>query len=263
MDTSAGKEQSPREAAHESPALPGRIHSDYIIDSHVHVLSGYCTPLPLIWKRLPAFLKWVGLGKARPGMVNLICRIPFYLISRMPSDILTPSTVKAAAEASSESENDYIGLLELSIERIARRARWENQLAFGPKSVIGRALEEDRRRREALKNGTRTQTPHEGPFTPMIIITFDLEYAHLCGFEGKRMYSKYRSSYVCYDRKSWAELTKNVQRVPVKKEDLKKFKTWHCQWCSTVRSAVNHPWQMLPLYFYEPRRWNHRDNTEG
>jgi hypothetical protein len=63
-----------------------------------------------------------------------------------------------------------------------------------------------------------------------------------------------------YDEKG--EPTNKRTRTLLDKEEFSLFETWKQQVHFTQKAAREFPWEIVPLYHYEPRRWIDRDNQE-
>ncbi len=215
-----------------------------IIDSHMHIMSGHCTPLPILWGLLH---DKISISLTRPGRREII--LGAYI--KYVGDIQQKSTKKIAEDA--------LKLNEASYER-----DWYKCILL----------------------------------TPMVVLTMDMEYAHINGYKGEKIYCKINSdknnnitAYYYRERDDngrikkynrfddlkndvWNSITRHhcplnlgLGRDIVKDEETGEalfklscpsdevFSDWDIQIKETKKAVVKHPWKLLPMYHYDPRRW--------
>lgn len=153
-----------------------------IIDAHMHIMSGHCTPLPLVWKKIEDNVHLWGLKVLAKGAAIL----------RIGGSIKN------------------LG--------IAQRNTYE----------IGvKALENNQRTYEKFQTQFPEYKKHQ-LYTPMVVLPMDMEYAHIEGYNGKTIRFN------------------NLDPL---------FHPWKKQIQQTIKVVVKNPWQLIPMYHYEPRRW--------
>jgi hypothetical protein len=238
------------------------VYSDCIIDGHSHIMSGYCTPLPLLWKQAP-----FGLDRLEASRTdaNFSAGTRLVMVQIDKTELDRAKAIVAAQEPDATDDADKKTLQACSTEVIGTVAVFENRKAFGPNGSIAKS---DEHRFSFVnlwsKDGTKKREDFTGLFTIMIALPMDMEYAHLAGFEHQPIY--YEKDGVTYVVKrtsvyqKWEELKKEV--LPVDKEDIKKFNKWKVQYTAHKKAAQNNPWSILPFYHYEPRRWYQKSKTE-
>jgi len=213
------------------------IKLECIIDSHMHIMSGHCTPLPIVWKLLQDNLFGINIHPPRP-------------------DINVGAYVR------------YLGAMQKeSTSEIAEKALELNDKSY------------DRDWDKCIL------------LTPMVALTMDMEYAHIDGYKGKKIYCRQDknkegkiTAYYYKERDNEGNIKKFTRFNDVKNrlspvqlgydrhliDDPAKtgdalfelsfpiqeiFHDWDIQINQTKASVVKHPWKLLPMYHYDPRRW--------
>ena len=106
-------------------------------------------------------------------------------------------------------------------------------------------------------------------FTPMITLCMDLEYAHISGLYGHKIYQEEErtlvkvfgvpikhSAYYYLDRISGKpKVDTSGTKAGLPLEEFWLFTTYEKQIEETMKLAVEYPWRLIPMYHYEPRRW--------
>ena len=107
--------------------------------------------------------------------------------------------------------------------------------------------------------------------TPIIIATMDMERAHIAGYEGQTIYHEEKGRLFYYKRKSGlvpenegikVRLFHEFEENEVDKSKALKLKVWAVQFDETWKAAIKNPLHLLPLYFYDPRRFNRPAGTK-
>jgi predicted TIM-barrel fold metal-dependent hydrolase len=182
----------------------------------MHIMSGYCTPIPLvpavsIRRDVAAVL--VGLGGAITGLVGFVAWFRGRLwVPRMLrfSRTGTRSTADIAGQTATH----------------ARRHIME-------------------------KHGLKAM--------PMVALTMDMEYAHLDGYDGAPIYRRAENPGNVEDRNHYYEERtgedEDKQRVWLRDCYWEEYETWGEQLAKTREAAAAHPWRLVPMYHFDPRRW--------
>jgi predicted TIM-barrel fold metal-dependent hydrolase len=137
-----------------------------ILDSHMHTMTSYCTPLPLLWSRLPWDLRVKRSTLDRGAVVGAM----------YPTVLLGPLLGPLLEEHLPGTGEGKMGLVgKLSTVEIGDLA-----VASNPSNIID----------PALKLHFKEAEYPVGAFTIMVTLPMDMEYAHYEGFEGLQLYYK-------------------------------------------------------------------------
>lgn len=206
-----------------APRLP-EIRGHCIVDCHMHIQSNKCAPKPLQDNQL----KRLQVLKTAPHLGLVLGGI--FLGGKTETEI--------GKIAVSENQKTY--------------ARTTESTEFGYKqNTIFSA------------DATRTDVPtqkKENVFTIMIAQMMDMEYAHLAGYEGQKIYHEENGEAFYYKRQSGT----HPEYIGVKKRDEKgagSLRTWINQFKTTRESILSNPWQLMVMHKYEPRRWRSRSGV--
>lgn len=108
---------------------------------------------------------------------------------------------------------------------------------------------------------------------PMVALGMDMDYAHLDGYKGRPVYEEVPAESLLEESPS--ELRDDGSGVPVKRYQIYRrtsadsrgepellnalegafYEDWPTQVDDTIEVVRRYPWQILPLYHYDPRRW--------
>ena len=121
-----------------------------VIDSHMHVMSGHCTPLPLVWDKTPLPIK-----PKRKTIDGLDRITDMWLFQRL-------EVTRGLGEMTKVQRKST---WEIGIEAVSR-----NHIFYYNEIYRGVAL--------------------DGLYTPMIVMPMDMEYAHINGYNGEPIYKK-------------------------------------------------------------------------
>ncbi|NLG17697.1 MAG: amidohydrolase family protein [Fibrobacter sp.] len=205
------------------------IQGSCIIDGHMHINSGACAPLPLLYVK-----KWIGLGqtpllKRRDVLETVLKTIGFG--NGVDTQRLT--TVQIGEKIAEINKRVYRGLI--------------NSFDFCDLDLT----------QEHLENKDLQV------ISPMIVAPMDMEYAHIAGYGGITIYHGEKEELFFYRRSSGKYIAQcekyDDKRVSLaheydKQKGLKLHK-WQIQCEQTINAAAKYPLQLFPLYFYDPRRW--------
>lgn len=210
-----------------------------LIDGHSHIQNGACCPLPLIWYQ---------------NKITDITRPP-----RQFMDLIAPLTI-----------GDGGRIQRLTIEGIGAELVGETQRVFTPGSLL----------RES-----KMYVKYNEFFMPAIIMTMDLDYAHIAGFPstGSMIYHEGEIvKWMVYDPAlpPVKEVVNGVfyyeradVRAPEEKGKLidvsseRPNRVWvyqklKAQIDATINAVKKAPWLLLPMFFYDPRRWRFSSNGD-
>lgn len=271
-----------------------------VIDSHIHINSGRCAPLPLLWNAIrPA---------AQPVFEFLIpafAKVPFK--DEIMHHFFTPAR-------RSKGLPDILGelpfaTLENTISKLAVGPA--DQFQHKPTHEIAEIV--FAKNRATYRLGYFREAATTPFYTPMFALPMDMDYAHLDGYEGRAIYyyevkedapllwwTKKKNT---YRKKYYVNLRLSAQKGDVRKiglerkdkagevtrkgkvletlagesvilsdygddasfdsvgedatiiEDVLLHENWDQQVQRTIKAAVKHPFEILPFYHYDPRRW--------
>jgi hypothetical protein len=107
---------------------------------------------------------------------------------------------------------------------------------------------------DATKSSNVPQQTKEKVFTIMVAQMMDMEYAHIAGYEGQKIFHEENGEIFYYMRKSGTLPERNGWKVDGAKS-LHDLKKWKYQYKDTRQAIIAHPWNLMAMYKYEPRRW--------
>ncbi len=193
-----------------------------IVDSHMHIENGACTPLPLLWDK-----NCLINGKTREQIDNASSKgiqswIAGFVIGEGGKIQVMPTTA------------------------IGDRAVNDNVKTFGPKSFIGQT--------DLYKNSDF--------FSPMIVMPMDMEYAHIAGYDGQTIYQDDEMPWYYFKRNSGTHQEDKGEKILLPGENTLSFSHWYTQYKDTIAAVKNHPLKLIPMYHYEPRRWRKKAGSE-
>ena len=229
----------PNDAAAGRPVL--QLHASCIVDGHMHINSGACAPMPILYARKSMSLAHIPIIKKRETIEAVVAR----------------------------EYPDAIAIQKLSTKEIGERVVGIDSVTYyGIKDSVDFAITEyqlfgkkDRELVNVKVKGT------DGQITSiMILAPMDMEYAHLAGYEGSTIYHGEKEDCFFYERKTGVEPEKKGEIVSLSHEYDKsrglKLHKWKKQYEHTRDSAYKYPFKEIPLYFYEPRRWSKSSGTK-
>jgi hypothetical protein len=205
-----------------------------IIDAHMHSQSGRCTPLPILYRLIKSqtnnFLSFD--SRKRWTVEHLI------------------GLFKAKA----------VRLSKLDCNQIACKALSDNALTYANAiESAAFAIAKTTAPADATATSTR-QSRNATLFSLMITMLMDMEYAHIAGYDGQYIYHAEGWKIFYYKRASGlAKETdgqlKDISHDANQKEGLK-LKIWKKQFEETLAAVIMNPWKLIPMFAYDPRRWN-------
>ena len=276
-----------------------------VVDAHMHINSGNCAPLPFLWGKVPGFALLKpsrniieGAGKCLGGLS--------YLIESAKAGI----PKKNILQAEPNTQN-----------RQARRSGVTQALDVSPLDTFNLAKEFiDKRQPPATvflsQQPQYSNLPHM--MTPCIVMTMDMEYAHVDGYFGLKIYNPvfadedftkkplfywtplhgffrnfFRNRDGAYQRleqerpllpengqtkDAYKQYRKTVREegitggycdrdgalrhvsidaAPLKlySSESDRYEAWKEQVDFTEQALLAYPLQLLPMFHYDPRRW--------
>ncbi len=237
-----------------------KFTADFVIDAHSHIQSGVTAPLPLLWDQVPGNVK-------------------------MPRELI-------ADLLGIKNQNDAGEISKNTIETIAERlVKEQNETYKGSRLLEEKPYKEgmtDQQKAEELFTGKAHI------FSPTIIMPMDMDFAHIAGFppESSTIYHEeskdtfemveikpgeslegavYLDGAYCrqkktgsverviyYDRKDALAAENKGIVVDVSHEKpnhVWKYQAYKRQFEATKNSVLKNPWQLIPMFHYDPRRW--------
>ncbi|MBN1603014.1 MAG: hypothetical protein JW915_15500 [Chitinispirillaceae bacterium] len=111
---------------------------------------------------------------------------------------------------------------------------------------------------DATKSSNVPQQKKEKVFTIMVAQMMDMEYAHIAGYEGQKIYHE-KDGEVFYYKREFGNLPEKKGKKVDGAKSAKDLKSWLYQYADTRKALIDHQWNLMVMYKYEPRRW--RDIT--
>jgi Amidohydrolase len=218
-----------------------KFTADFSIDGHSHIQSGATAPLPLIWSQM--------------GNIHL---------NRSVLDTLAPFAVKGGKIQRQKTEE--IGDI-LASELVS--------------AYMGSKLLQEKPYKDGMTEQQKANELFSGQahiFSPAMIMPMDMDFAHIAGYppesstiyhEGK--FDKWISmapempptkitvdGVYYFDRKEAPAPENKGVLVDVSHERPNQawvFQSYYFQHISTIASVKKNPWQLIPMFHYDPRRW--------
>jgi len=199
------------------------IYYPCYFDCHIHIQSGNCTPLPIMW------IKVSGMTTIKPDReaVNIFSQLAL----GAGGDTLKSSTAKIADKAIA-SLNHFLEL------------RKEDKALFCYKDLY-----------------TGSSIP---PLAMLFAMTMDMEYAHIAGYEGQTIYhlDEIKKQYFYYYRYYGMAKESEGKKCFLSVKERRVFEKWDKQVLDTKSAAIKYPFRLMPLYHYDPRRWNYSSRED-
>ena len=208
---------------------------DFAIDGHSHIQSGATAPLPLIWGQAPGFMP--NFNRSVLDALAVLF-IPGGRVQRKKTEEIADDLVR-------------------ELECTCNESKWSQDNPY--QLAILKHKEQ---------NGTNAPL-----FFPCIILPMDMDYAHIGGFpqESTTIYHEgifEKTRLLLPDktvdgvyyriRKNALADEKDGEAKDVSKERPNRvwvFQAYKKQNDSTIAAVKKHPWSLIPMFHYEPRRW--------
>ena len=211
------------------------IHVSGIMDGHAHHNSGACCPLPLIYTQVADTIainpRRIPILQKREVLERLVS-----LAFKEGVNIQRQTTVKMGTTLAKMNKLTFADI--------------DSSMDFAVDFVVKKA-------------GAQIATP-------IIIATMDMERAHIAGYEGQTIYHEENDRLYYYVRHHGAspekegsivDLSHEITENEEDKSKVLKLKKWAIQIKETRMAARDNPLHLMPLYFYDPRRFNHPTGT--
>ena len=194
-----------------------------IIDCHMHIESGACAPLPLLWDKAPILDR-----VDRETIDTLSTRGIFGVLVSIAKGETGKVQVKSTFE---------IGMLAID----------ENAKALEPDGVIGKSS------LYAVGSGNGKSRDFH---SVMVAQMMDMEYAHIAGLYGQTIYHDETTPWYYYRRTSGFLPEDKGKKIELLGEDALSFSKFERQLTETVSAVKANPLQLFAMYSYAPQRWN-------
>ena len=216
--------------------LKNIIFATGIIDAHAHHNSGATCPLPLIYSQVAenaADPSGVPLLKTREALEWFIAHIAGYGEGIRIQKLSTFDMGNLLANLNKKTFANIVGSMDFADEFARRKAG--AQIA-----------------------------------SPVVAATMDMERAHIEGYNGQAIYHEENGELFYYKRSSGDKPENEGNKInlsheiivnKVDKTKTLKLQKWKRQHKETLAAAVNNPLHLLPLLFYDPRRYNRPSGT--
>lgn len=179
-------------------------------------MSGACTPLPLLWA------KNVLIDNMDRGTIDGVIKFA------------SSPGIRFISKLGESGIIQVMGTVE-----IANRAVEDNGKTYAEDSLIKGSLLYKR----------------SNFYSIMIAMSMDMEYAHIAGYDGQPVYHTEKDIWYFHKRISGTEPEVNGMTVDLPGENIKTFSQWYYQYNDTKKAALTNPLKLIPMYHYEPRRW--------
>lgn len=234
--------------------------ASFVIDGHSHIQSGVTAPLPLLWDQVPAKIQ-----APRERIADALS-----LINNNDAGEISKKTIEQTADRLVEEINSTY-----KCSKLLEQKPYKDGMTVQQKG-------------EELFTGKRHL------FTPVIIMPMDMDYAHIAGFppesspiyhedskdstemvevkQGESLdgavfidgayYKKEKKGSVerviYYERKdAFAEENRGyiIDVSDEKPNHVWKYQAYKRQFEATKTAILKYPWQLIPMFHYDPRRW--------
>jgi hypothetical protein len=194
----------------------------YFFDNHMHIMSGNCSPLPVIWYKNFA--------------------IDFTKPNRLDIDLLGAFVLGSGGRLQYKNTGS-----------IAKRAVEELDTFF-EKCQDEKFLYDY----NDFLNGRGT------PFTLQFVMSMDMDYTHIEGYYGQMLYHYDEKAmlYFYYLRDSGLSPEEKGQKTYLDPSEVVLYENYKKQLGYTTNACIENPFRLLPLYHYDPRRWNYLDKND-
>lgn len=261
-----------------------------IIDAHMHIMTSYCTPLPLLWARmldLRLTRPWLdrgawllakfGSGTGKMGVVGKKSTIEIGDIAARnnPGDLIEDD-VQPILKNSAYKKGTFPMMVTLPMDmEYAHYEGFErlklyymvNQRDYIVDSLFGL----DAKKKLYLPPKKDHVVGYHGKLSDQVKAEFEKirkkEEARLSD-NNPSVWNKIVSTNLRTERgyryfTFWIHPKKKKEEqrevVWLDNEEVKMFTPWPRQFEQIVMASLRHPWQILPLFHFDPRRWSGPD----
>ncbi|RKH20662.1 hypothetical protein D7X74_03535 [Corallococcus sp. CA047B] len=196
-----------------------------VIDAHMHIMSGNCTPFPVAYytqlePRVGGILSPASSRKFLNGVGSL-------LIVRWFQPFLGWSprkTLKIGGDT--VDQND-------SVFSVFRKSDATKHLRDCEPSFLGMS----------------------------IVLTMDMDLCHLDGYKGQSVYTEVEppdggDSYYTFSTRLTGDVDERPDLGAAHPAEWGIFEPWNAQVLATKTACAEHPFRLIPMYHYEPRRFS-------
>jgi|GEM_PF-3115618 len=220
-------------------------------DAHMHIMSGNCTPMPAIVQMMrdKGFGWAIDTGTSRTKVNRLgwwVARVPFGLAPTI-GDLSGRKTLRIGQDL--VRLNDHLVQDDVAVmaDGMGGATTYEIPATF--------------------RSYPSTQGHYEARDSYLgmsVVLTMDMDYCHLAGYDGDPVYSVESTDEGPRITYRWrTEPNDPGERITASADEEGLFETWSQQMEQTMRAAVEHPFRMLPLYHFEPRRYIKSAKKDG
>jgi hypothetical protein len=191
------------------------------VDSHSHIENGACAPLPLLWDQA-IILRYLERKEIDDKSSKGAFGLLFSALKGRAGKLQVQSTSKIGDELINEIDKTFDG-----------------------KSTLGQS--------EHYK--------YSNLLSCAVVMTMDMEYAHIAGYNGQTIYHEDEEFWYYYMRESGKEPENKGKKLHLFEESQATFSKWWKQLFETRKAVKANPFRILPMYHYDPRRWNYSKTT--
>lgn len=272
-----------------------RLHPppDLVLDAHMHIQSNNCAPMPLVWGRVPGLLveqprrniNWLGsswAGQAATGQFGVVGQQRTDQVGDTAEQRNRQTfTDETSFPRSNQDEERLTPMIVLPMDmELAHFDGYFGEPIYYP---VARRKEQKTIRYMSTGHGHAVPIVEWIPMAPAIPRVIDpatrAAYpqaakqaaederdAHLRHREAEvreRSFAEahgidgYFYYYLEYSMDEWQEANESRAWTAkfVDEEEFDLYEDFGRQQQLTLRTVVRHPWRYLPLFHYEPRRW--------
>jgi len=223
-----------------------------MVDSHLHIQSNHCAPLPLVWDKLPVggVFEFLGIGWETqvPSKASLIKGT----IVGAVGALLAGPGVSAFALGGMIANEIRLGKFKPGLDGISGLLFGESgRIGSGSTDKIGDTLS------KLLGKAITWQLPFfsvDGPKAMATPLPMDMHYGHFHGYHGEPIY-KMKKGVFTFRVSPFFE-----KRAAISSNDTKAYEPFDKQILFTSKTATSktNRWSLLPLFHFDPRRWTEK-----
>ena len=241
-----------------------------VVDGHMHINSGNCAPLPLIWDKVPAIANLIIKIKEQKRSVidktldsSLIVKW-FQKGVYNTNKIQNKTTYQIGNVAVKENKKAFKAISNLMTFMIIMPMDMEFAHIDGYygypiyNKVYTRKYYIKKEYCRHMGQGPSVEMERKVIIWPKEVIgdlPKDADVSEVVNVDTKTEKGPF---YYFFIRDSGNDKENITERVPVwlDAEEYRMFEFWEKQVINTKKTTVKKPWQFLPMYHFEPRRWN-------
>jgi predicted TIM-barrel fold metal-dependent hydrolase len=222
-----------------------------IIDGHMHINSGRCAPMPLLWEQIPV-LGWI---KTRRSIVEGAA----YVVSVRAAKTQAKATDMVAVEAVALNQSAYADQTRFPIgatqQRLSPMIVMPMDMEFAhidgyTGEHIYKLLHERYFHEWRDENGQWHRNLLSVDKHPEVVFDHRLnQYT----WRGVLLVQQKGDYYWYHDRKSLDHDGRKA--VWLHPQEFKMYEKWDRQVERTKLAVLQNPWALVPMFHYDPRRW--------